>query len=123
MFAVGYLLPCRGIPANVRTDRVIEARRLDLVIVNKQENCKIIDDAIPKETKVNEKLDKKVEKYQDLARAKVISIVMSALPGTVPKRLPECLRTIRVGTPVEPEQTTALSGSSRILGKVLEVCI
>ena len=55
------------------------------------------------------KEDEKVEKYQDLAREvgkmlgvrpKVILIVVGAL-GTVPLRLKENLRTIRVDTSIE----------------------
>ena len=54
---------------SIRTDHEIRARRPDLVIVNKRDkSCQIIDVAIPEDGQVREKEDKKVEKYQDLAR-------------------------------------------------------
>ena len=54
---------------SVRTDHEIEARRPDLLIIDKNEkNCQIIDVAIPEDGRVRAKEDEKVEKYQDLAR-------------------------------------------------------
>ena len=71
---------------SVWTDHEIEARRLDLFIIDKSEkNCQIIDVAIPEDGRVRAKEDEKVEKYQDLARkvrkmwgvrTKVITIVV-----------------------------------------------
>ena len=53
----------------VRTDHEIEARRPDLLFVDKREkSCQIIDVAIPDDSRVREKEDEKVEKYQDLTR-------------------------------------------------------
>ena len=76
----------------VRTDHEIEARRLDLIIINKREyNRQIIDVAMPEDVSVRVKEDEKVEKYQDLARgirkmrgvrSKMIPIVVGAL-GTL----------------------------------------
>ena len=52
---------------SIRTDHEIEARRPDLLIINKRENnCQIIDVAIPDDGRVRAKEDEKVEKYQDL---------------------------------------------------------
>ena len=54
--------------SSVRTDHDIEARRPDLLIIDKSEkNCQIINVAIPEDGRVRAK-DDKVEKYQDLAR-------------------------------------------------------
>ena len=51
---------------SIRTDHEIEARRPDLLIINKRENnCQIIDVTIPDDGRVRAKEDKKVEKYQD----------------------------------------------------------
>ena len=51
---------------SIRTDHEIEARRPDLLIINKRENnCQIIDVAIPDDGRVRAKEDEKVEKYQD----------------------------------------------------------
>ena len=115
---------------SVRTDHEIEARRLDLLSIEKSEkNCQIIDVAIPEDRRVRAKEDKKIEKYQDLARevrkmwgvrTKVIPIVVGAL-GTIPLRLKENLRTIGVDTSIELIQRSVLLGSARILTKVLEM--
>ena len=90
---------------SVRTDHEIEARKPDLLIIDKSENnCKIIDVAIPEDGRVRAKEDEKVEKYQDLARevrkiwgvrTKVIPIVVGAL-GSMPLRLKESLRSIGI---------------------------
>ena len=54
---------------SVRTEHEIEARRPDLVVIDKREkSCQIIDVAIPDDSRVPQKQDEKVEKYQDLAR-------------------------------------------------------
>ena len=45
---------------NLQTDHGIEARRPDIVVMNKQEkNCQLIDVAIPEDTSVKEKEDEK----------------------------------------------------------------
>ena len=46
-----------------QTDHVIEAWRLDLVVVDK-ERSKIIDFAVPGDTGIDEKEKDKIEKYQ-----------------------------------------------------------
>ena len=52
---------------NIQCDHVIEARRPDIVVVNKQERkCTIIDIALPADKRIGEKENEKVEKYQDL---------------------------------------------------------
>ena len=115
---------------SVRTDHEIEARRPDLLIIDKSEkNCQIIDVAIPENGRMRAKEYEKVEKYQDLAREvrkmwgvrpKVIPIVVGAL-GTIQLRLKENLRTISVDTYIELIQRSVLLGSARILRKVLEM--
>ena len=74
---------------SIWTDHEIEARRLDLLIINKKENnWQIIDVAISDDGRVRTKEDEKEEKYQDLARdirkmwgvrTKVIPIVVGAV--------------------------------------------
>ena len=45
---------------------LIEARRPDIVVVNKQaKKCTIIDIAVPEDKKIGEKENDKIEKYQD----------------------------------------------------------
>ena len=54
---------------SIQTDHVIEARRPDLVVVDKKErSCKIIDFAVPGDSMIEEKEKDKIEKYQDLGR-------------------------------------------------------
>ena len=54
---------------SIQTDHVIEARRPDLVVADKKERgCKIIDFAVPGDSKSEEKEKDKIEKYEDLAR-------------------------------------------------------
>ena len=54
---------------NVQCDNVIEARRPDIIVINKKERKGIIIDiAVPADVRVGEKEREKVEKYQDLKR-------------------------------------------------------
>ena len=54
---------------SIQTDHVIEARRPDLVVVHKKErSCKIIDFAVPGDSRIEEKEKDKIEKIQDLVR-------------------------------------------------------
>ena len=53
----------------IQTDHVIEARRPGLILIKKEENnCTIVDFAIPYDTRIEQKEKEKVEKYQDLKR-------------------------------------------------------
>ena len=40
---------------SIETDNVIEARRTDLVVVDKERNCKIFDFAVPGDSRIEEK--------------------------------------------------------------------
>ena len=54
---------------SIYIDHVIEARRPDLVVVDKKErSCKVIDFAVPGDSRIEEKEKDKIEKYQDLGR-------------------------------------------------------
>ena len=54
---------------SIQTDHVIEARRPDLVVVDKKErSCKVIDFAVPGDTRIEEKEKDRKGKYQDLGR-------------------------------------------------------
>ena len=48
----------------IQCDHVIEAKRPDIVIINKEEID--VDIAIPRDSRLSEKEGEKVEKYQDL---------------------------------------------------------
>ena len=51
---------------SIQTDHVIEARRTDLVVVDKERICKIIYFAVPGDSRIEEMEKDKIEKYQDL---------------------------------------------------------
>ena len=52
---------------SIQTDHVMEAQRPDLVAVDKKErSCKIIDFAVPGDSRIEEKEKDKTEKYQNL---------------------------------------------------------
>ena len=54
---------------NIQTHNVTEAWRPDLVEVDKKRiNCKIINFAVPVDSRTEEKEKQKIEKYQDLRR-------------------------------------------------------
>ena len=88
---------------SIQTDHVIEARRLDLVVVDKKERSyKIIDFAVPGDSRIEEKEKDKIEKYQDLGRelqkiwnvkVKIIPLVIGSL-GAIPKQFGNRLKQI-----------------------------
>ena len=52
---------------SIKTDHVIEARRPDLVVVDKKErSCKLIDFVVPGDSRIEEKKKDKIGKNQDL---------------------------------------------------------
>ena len=95
----------------IQCEHVIEARRPDIVVVEKENNMAIIVDiASPWDHRVYEKEGEKIEKYQDLKREigrlwgishlEVVSVVVGVL-GVVSNRLHAWLAklgvTIRTG--------------------------
>ena len=115
---------------SIKTDHVIEARRPDLVVVDKKERiCKIIDFAVPRESKTEEKEKNRMEKYQDLGReiqkiwnvkVKIIPLVVGSL-GAIPKQFGNRLKQIGITAGTAQVQKTVLLGTDRILRKVLEI--
>ena len=79
---------------SIQTDHVIEARRPDLVVVDKKErSCKKINFEVPGGSSIEKKEKEKIEKYQDLGRelqktwdvkVKIIPLVVGSL-GAIPK--------------------------------------
>ena len=112
---------------SIQTDHVIEARRPDLVVVDKKErSCKIIDFAVPRDSRIEEKEKDKIEKYQDLERelqkiwnvkVKIIPLVIGYL-GAISKRFDNRLKKIGITEGTAQVQKTVLLGTARILGKV-----
>ena len=115
---------------SIQTDHVIEAQRSDLVVVDKKErSCKIIDFAVPGDSRIEEKEKDKTEKYQDLGRelhkiwnvkVKIIPLVVGFL-GAIPKQFGNRLQEIGITLGTAQVQKTVLLGTARILRKVLEI--
>ena len=106
----------------------MEARRPDLVVVDKERSCKIIDFAVPGDSRIEKEKDK-IEKYQDLGRelqkiwnvkVKIIPLVVGSL-GAIPKQFGNRLKQIGIAVGTAQVQKTVLLGTARILRKVLEI--
>ena len=68
---------------SIQTDHIIEARRPDLVVVDKKErSCKITDFAVPGDNRTEEKEKDKIEKYQDSGRElqKIWNVKVKTIP-------------------------------------------
>ena len=114
---------------SIQTDHIIEARRPDLVVVDKEETiCKIIDFAVPGD-RIEEKEKDKIEKYQDLGRelqkiwnvkVKIIPLVVGSL-GAIPKQFGVRLKQIGITLGTAQVQKTVFLGTGKILRKVLEI--
>ena len=112
------------------TGHVIEAPRPDLVEVGKKrKTCKIIDFAVPGDSRIEEKEKEKIEKYQDLRRelqkiwnvkVKIIPLVVCSL-GAIPKQFGNRLKEIGITAEIGQVQKTVLLGTARILKKVLQI--
>ena len=115
---------------DVRTDHRIQARKPDLILVNKEnQKVTLIDVAIPWDTRVVEKSREKVEKYQDLkieirrlwqSEVEVVPIIVGAL-GLIPDDLKRNLG--KVGcTNLEPGllQKSVLLATARIVRRVMD---
>ena len=91
--------------------------------------CKIIDVAVPLDSRVRTKEREKIEKYGDLKRevatmwgmkkVTVIPVIISAL-GAVSKEFDKWIEKIGINLRTGHVQKTALLGTTRILRKVLE---
>ena len=114
----------------IQCDREIKAKKLDVVVVNKNErSCAIIDMAIPGDITVGEQEKEKIERYQEIKREikrmwnnrsiNVIPVVVGAL-GSTSKKLKKCIEELGVVISTVLLQKTALLGTARILRKVLD---
>ena len=92
---------------SIQTNHLIETRRPDLVVDDKKErSCKIIDFAVPGDSRIEEKEKDKIEKYQDLGRelqkiwnvkVKIIPLVVGSL-GLILKQFGNRLKQIGITT-------------------------
>ena len=114
----------------IRTDRIVTARRPDLLVIDKQEKtAKIIDVAVPLDKNVRDKEGEKVEKYQDLkleiqrlwnVKAEVIPVVVGAL-GAVSTKLDHHLQRIPGDHNMRKLIKQGILGSAHILRRVLDL--
>ena len=115
---------------SIQTDHIIEAWRSDLGTVDKKGRIlKIIDFAVPEDSRIDEKEKVKIEKYQDLGRElqkiwnvklKIVPLVVGSL-GAIPKQFGKRLKQIGITVGTAQVQKTVLLGMARILRKVLEI--
>ena len=101
-----------------------------MVVSDKKErSCKIIDFAVPGDSRIEEKEKDKIEKYQDLGRelqkiwnvkVKIIPLVVGSL-GVIPKQFGNRLKQIGIAVGATQVQKTVVLGTARILRKVLEI--
>ena len=106
-----------------------EARRPDIILIDKERKGIIIDVAVPADVRVGEKEREEVEKYQNLKREigrlwglKMVDmpVVIGAL-GSVTKEFDWWIEKLWIKNNVGVMQKTALLGTVRILRKVLEM--
>ena len=108
---------------SIQIDHVIEAQRPDLVVVDKDRTCKIIDFAVPGYSKIEEKEKKKIEKYQDLRRKlqKIWSVRKNIIPldvgslGATPQQFSNTLKENGITAEIGQVLKTVLLGMTRIL--------
>ena len=114
---------------NIQCDNVMEARRPDLILVDKKaKSCVIIDVAIPGDCRIREKEIAKIEKFQNLKRelkrfrllrkVEVVPVVVEAL-GCISKDFTGWVDTLGIKLNFGMVQKSVLLGTARILRKVL----
>ena len=115
----------------IQCDRVIEARIPDIVLADKRsKEVKIIDTAVPGDSRVKEKELEKIEKWQMLREeirriwqvnnAKVIPVVVGAL-GVISDKFKRYIKKLDVKIAMKVIQETALLGIAMLLPKALSL--
>ena len=96
-----------------------------MVVDKKDRSCKIIDFAVPGDSRIEEKEKDKIEKYQDLGRelqkiqnvkVKIIPLVVGSL-GPIPREFGNRLKQISITVRTAQAQKTVLLGMARNLRK------
>ena len=116
---------------NIYTDQKIEARRPDIVVIDlKEKIVKLIDIAVPKDCRIDDKEAEKIDKYQKLRielerlwemKTMVIPIVIGSL-GTIPKQLKHHIERLELNNISLIEiQKSVILGTANILRKVLQL--
>ena len=116
---------------NIQCDNVVEARRPDLILVDKKAKlCVIIDVAIPRDCRIHDKEIEKIEKYQNLKKelkrlwslkkGEFVPVVLEAL-GYISKGFSGWVDTLGIKMNVGMVQKSVLLGTAMILKKVLDM--
>ena len=108
----------------IQTDKVLEYSRPDIVLLDKtKRSCLVIDVACPFDTRVQDKEQEKITKYQDLkwelqriwnCSVKVIPIVIGTL-GTVSKSHSKWIKEVSDTINFDLMQKACLLGTARVL--------
>ena len=116
---------------NIQSGNLIDARRHDLIVIDKKEQKGIIIDiAVPADVRVKEKEKEKVEKYQDLKKeikrlwklgnVEIVPVVVGAL-GSVSAEFERWMGKLGITCNVGVMQKSVLFRNTRILRKLLEM--
>ena len=116
---------------NIQSGNLIDARRPDLIVIDKKEQKGIIIDiAVPADVRVKEKEKEKVEKYQDLKKeikrlwklgnVEIVPVVVGAL-GSVSAEFERWMGKLGITCNVGVMQKSVLFRTTRILRKLLEM--
>ena len=116
---------------NIQSGNLIDARRPDLIVINKKEQKGIIIDiAVPTDVRVKEKEKEKMEKYQDLKKeikrlwklgnVEIVPVVVGAL-GSVSAEFERWMGKLGITCNVGVMQKSVLFRTTRILRKLWEM--
>lgn len=76
---------------NIQCDYLIEARRPDMIVVNKGERkCVILDIAVPGHSRVSNKKKRENREVRNIRKVIVVPLIVGALES-ITKKLDECL--------------------------------
>ncbi|XP_063585459.1 uncharacterized protein LOC134762850 [Penaeus indicus] len=114
----------------VQTDHQLEHHLPDLVFYDKQQqSCQLIDVACPFDTRVENKMKEKIDRYQELKseikriwkckQVDIIPVVIGA-PGTIHRDMPEWMKKLEMHEPIGKIQQACILGTVRILRKGLD---
>ena len=114
---------------DIQTDRVIQARRPDLTLVDKTKNrVSLIDVSVPWDSRVEEKEREKIDKYQDLRLelrrlwempVEVVPIIIGAL-GTIPRNLKRNLERLEAKVAPGLMQKSVVLETAHIVRRVMD---
>ena len=115
---------------SIQTDHVKEPWRPDLFVINKKRRtCKILDFAVPRDSRIEEKKKEMIEKYQDQKRElqKIWNVMLKIIPlvgslsGAIPRQFGNRVKETCITAEIEQVQKTVLLQTARILTKILEI--